>query len=146
MKQENYNDFSKEQVNARNTHDLKVMSHYNENLEFSSPIIQQMGVNENGTITNKEVLKDYFGRTLQKYPDLKFELLHILKRVNSLVLFYKYIVFTGISRDCNTSNSLPTFINAAMALSRCCCVCAALSCTRILAFPFGTTGKKNPIT
>ena len=39
-----------------------------------------------------------------------------------------------------TSSSLPTFTNAAMALSRCSRSCPADSCTRMRACPLGTTG------
>ena len=48
--------------------------------------------------------------------------------------------------DYITFNDLPTRIKDSIALSRCAFVCAAESCTLILAFSFGTTGKKNPIT
>jgi len=40
----------------------------------------------------------------------------------------------------------PALTNAATARSMCSSVCAADSCTRIRAFPCGTTGKLNPIT
>lgn len=40
----------------------------------------------------------------------------------------------------STPNSLPTFANAAKALSSCSLVCAAESCTRMRACPCGTTG------
>lgn len=87
-----YNDFADEWIQSWNSHDLEtIMSHYSEKLEFSSPVIQQMGVNENGFIITKNDLKDYFKKALQKYPELKFELLHILKGVSSFVLFYKSI-------------------------------------------------------
>lgn len=46
----------------------------------------------------------------------------------------------------NTPNSFPTLVNAAIALSKWCVSCPALTCTRMRARPFGTTGKKNPIT
>ena len=45
-----------------------------------------------------------------------------------------------------TPSCLPIFAKAWIALSKCSFVCAADICTRILACPFGTTGKKNPIT
>ena len=41
---------------------------------------------------------------------------------------------------------IPTLVKAVIALSKCSFVCAAESCTLILALSFGTTGKKNPIT
>lgn len=92
MQQKSYADFAHEWVQAWNSLNIEdIMSHYSEDLEFSSPIIKQMGVNEQGTITDKEELKNYFSKALQKYPDLKFELHYVLSGVNSLVLYYKSI-------------------------------------------------------
>ena len=85
-------DFAKEWLEAWNSHDLdKIMEHYSENIDFVSPIIQQMGINAEGKISNKSDLKDYFSKALQKYPDLHFELHHELKGANSTVLFYRSV-------------------------------------------------------
>lgn len=79
-------------VDAWNLHDLAaIMQHYSENIEFRSPVIQKMGVHPEGIINNKEELKAYFEKALVKYPDLYFELFHILEGVNSMVIFYKSI-------------------------------------------------------
>ena len=45
-----------------------------------------------------------------------------------------------------TPNRFPTVPKASRALSTCAEVWAAESCTRILACPLATTGKKKPIT
>lgn len=84
--------FTTEWINAWNSHDLNViMDHYSENIDFASPIIQQMGIDAAGKISNKGDLREYFSKALQKYPDLHFEFYHELKGVNSLVLFYKSV-------------------------------------------------------
>ena len=85
-------DFAQEWLMAWNSHDLnKIMEHYSENIDFVSPIIQQMEVNAEGKITNKNDLRDYFLKALQKYPDLHFELYHELKGSHSIVLFYRSV-------------------------------------------------------
>lgn len=85
-------DFAKEWLSAWNSHDLdKIMEHYSENIDFVSPIIQQMGINAEGKISNKNDLKEYFSKALQKYPDLHFEFYHELKGANSTVLFYRSV-------------------------------------------------------
>jgi hypothetical protein len=43
-------------------------------------------------------------------------------------------------------SSWPALANAATAVSRCCRSCTALICTRMRAWPLGTTGKKKPTT
>lgn len=62
---------------------------------------------------------------------------HKIKR--SVQFFEQIFSYKGLVYF-NTPNSFPTFVNAAIALSRCCCSCAALNCTRIRAKPFATTG------
>src|SRR4051812_21176521 len=85
-------DFAHEWISAWNMHDLEsIMAHYSEKLEFSSPVIKEMGVNESGLILNKNELRSYFEKGLQKYPDLRFELFYVLEGVSSLILFYKSI-------------------------------------------------------
>lgn len=84
--------FAQEWLNAWNSRNLnKIMDHYSENIDFVSPIIRQMGINAEGKIANKNELRGYFVKALQKYPDLHFEFYHELKGVNSTVLFYKSV-------------------------------------------------------
>lgn len=84
--------FTEEWLDAWNSHDLdKIMEHYSENIDFVSPIIQQMGINAEGKISNKKDLREYFLKALQKYPDLHFEFYHELKGANSTVLFYRSV-------------------------------------------------------
>ena len=92
MKPTNSSTFAGEWVESWNSHNLKsIMAHYSEELQFSSPVIQQMNVNDDGIITSKKELEDYFEKALKKYPDLKFELISVLTGVSSVVLFYKSI-------------------------------------------------------
>lgn len=85
-------DFTTEWLNAWNSHDLEeIIGHYSENIDFSSPVIQEMGIDAAGRITQKDELRAYFKRALEKYPDLHFELYHELKGVNSIVLSYKSV-------------------------------------------------------
>lgn len=84
--------FTTEWINAWNSHDLNtIIDHYSEDIDFASPIIQQMGIDATGKISNKADLKEYFSKALLKYPDLHFEFYHELKGVSSLVLFYKSV-------------------------------------------------------
>jgi hypothetical protein len=92
MTKENLHRFASEWIAAWNSHNMDtIMSHYGEEIEFFSPVMQQIGVNAEGCIRNKAQLRSYFETALTKYPDLKFELLHALKGVHSIVLFYKSI-------------------------------------------------------
>lgn len=85
-------DFATIWIQDWNTHDLEaVMSHYSDQVDFTSPFIKLMGINAEGKINNKAALQEYFARALIKYPDLHFELYHELKGLHSVVLFYKSV-------------------------------------------------------
>ena len=79
-------------IDSWNRHDLDdIMSHYAEAIEFSSPFIVQLIGEPSGTLKDKAALRAYFAKGLAAYPDLKFELLHTLIGVNSLVLYYRSV-------------------------------------------------------
>jgi hypothetical protein len=77
-------------VDAFNRHDLDaVLSHYADGIEFSSPAVIDVMREPTGTIRGMAALRDYFGQALAKYPNLGFELLHILTGVNSVTILYR---------------------------------------------------------
>jgi hypothetical protein len=81
--------FAHDWIAAWNTHDLdRIMGHYAEELDFSSPVIQQRGISADGLIRTKPQLRDYFAGGLNSYPNLTFILEYVLVGVNSLVLHY----------------------------------------------------------
>lgn len=83
---------AQEWIQSWNSHDLdSILSHYSDDVEFTSPfIVKLMGV-QSGTIHGKARLREYFGVGLSAYPELKFELLRVLSGVNSFTLFYKSV-------------------------------------------------------
>ena len=84
--------FANEWINAWNSHDLdSIMSHYAEELEFYSPLIIRLNINPDGRITHKTDLRDYFKVGLEKFPDLHFNLHHVLAGLNSVVLYYESV-------------------------------------------------------
>ena len=79
-------------IEVWNSHDLdNILSHYAEEIEFSSPLIAKLLGDAGGKIWGKAALKDYFGKGLKAYPDLKFELIQVLVGVNSLVIYYRSV-------------------------------------------------------
>lgn len=84
--------FAQEWIAAWNSHDLdRIMEHYSEQIDFRSPVIRQIGFNEEGIITDKAKLRKYFEKGLQAYPDLRFELEKVLEGLDSVVLYYQSI-------------------------------------------------------
>jgi ketosteroid isomerase-like protein len=79
-------------IDSWNSHDIdRILSHYSEDIIFSSPFIVKLLGNQSGTIRGKEELKSYFLKGLQAYPELNFELNDILIGVDSITLYYKSV-------------------------------------------------------
>ena len=82
--------FAEEWIEAWNSHNLDdVLSHYTEEFAMNSPVIVQMLGIPNGKITGKANVRNYWEAALTKFPSLHFELVSILKGVNSITLYYK---------------------------------------------------------
>lgn len=81
--------FASEWIDAFNSHDLdRILSHYDESIEFYSPFIVLLSFNADGMIKGKAALRQYFEKGLFTYPDLQFQLLHYYTGINTLVLQY----------------------------------------------------------
>lgn len=90
--QQPFSDFAQQWIQDWNDHNLEnILSHYSEEIQFTSPIIQQLAINTSGNLNGKHALKKYFSIGLEKYPQLTFHLIHELIGLNSVVLFYKSI-------------------------------------------------------
>ena len=84
--------FANEWVEAWNSHDLtRVMEHYTDDFEMSSPVMVQMKESETGTLKGKDNVGRYWANALKKYPDLHFELIEVLSSVNSIAIYYHTI-------------------------------------------------------
>ena len=84
--------FANEWVEAWNAHDLpRVLEHYTDDFEMSSPLIIQMGLSESGTLKGKQQIGDYRQKGLAKYPDLHFKIIDVLSSVNSVIIYYHTI-------------------------------------------------------
>jgi hypothetical protein len=90
--QQKADEITREWIEAWNRHDLDaIISHYSNDVEFTSPFIVKLLGNQSGTIKGKEALRSYFSKALATYPDLHFELFRILTGVNSLTLYYRSV-------------------------------------------------------
>ena len=79
-------------IEAWNRHDLDaIVHHYATDVEFTSPFVTALSGEPSGTIHGREPLKEYFRKGLRAYPDLRFELIHTLIGVDSLLLYYRSV-------------------------------------------------------
>ena len=84
--------FAADWINAWNAHDLDwILSHYADEIEFTSPFVVKLLGISSGTITGKEQLRDYFSKGLSAYPELHFVLLNVFTGAQSVVLDYRSV-------------------------------------------------------
>ena len=82
-------DLANHWVAAWNSHDLElILTHYEEDVELTSPVAAQLLGTADGKVTGKSNLRAYFQRGLTAYPELHFKLENVFWGVNSVVLLY----------------------------------------------------------
>jgi len=81
--------FADHWLSAWNAHDLDaILSHYDDDVELTSPAAARLLGLADGKIIGKSNLRAYFGRGLEAFPLLHFELQEVLCGINSVVLYY----------------------------------------------------------
>jgi hypothetical protein len=86
-------DFAHEWVAAWNAHDLeRVLSHYTEDFEMSSPFIVSFTGEPSGTLKGRAQVGAYWRAALERIPNLRFELLEVFTCVNSITIYYKAVL------------------------------------------------------
>ena len=85
--------FANEWINSWNSHDIgQILSHYTDDFEFSSPfIVLTMNV-ASGTLKGKDAMGAYWSKSLERIPDLNFELIDVYFGVSSITILYKAIL------------------------------------------------------
>ena len=82
--------FAHDWIDSWNSHDLsRILSHYSDELEMSSPVIIQVAGEPSGTLKGKDAVGAYWAKALALIPELRFELITTLIGVNSITLYYK---------------------------------------------------------
>ena len=84
--------FVDEWIESWNSHDLeRILSHYSENVEITTPMIKvALGI-ETGILKGKENIRNYWEAALKKVPDLHFELKEVTEGVSSIAIYYKSV-------------------------------------------------------
>ena len=98
MNIEQAEEFAAEWISAWNSHDLdRILSHYEDDFEMSSPVIVQTMNQPSGRLKGKEQISSYWAKALARYPDLLFEKLHVLAGANSVTIVYNGV--RGLSAE-----------------------------------------------
>jgi len=81
--------FANDWIAAWNSHDLaRILEHYSEDFEMSSPVIKQLTDEPSGKLKGKKAVGTYWAKALALMPDLHFDLLTVLIGVDSITLYY----------------------------------------------------------
>lgn len=81
--------FAADWINSWNSHDLvRILSHYTDDFEMSSPRIITVVNEPSGVLKGKTTIGAYWAKALELTPNLHFELVATLIGVNSVVLYY----------------------------------------------------------
>lgn len=85
--------FAEEWIEVWNSHDLdRILLHYAENLEITTPMIKvALGI-ETGTLKGKDNIRKYWEAAFKKIPDLHFELRDVTQSVDSIAVYYKSVL------------------------------------------------------
>lgn len=82
--------FAADWIESWNAHDLdRVLSHYADDFEMTSPIINQLAGEPSGKLCGKISVGAYWSKALELIPDLHFELVSVLVGVASITIYYK---------------------------------------------------------
>jgi hypothetical protein len=77
-------------LQAWNAHDLEaVLSHFADEVKFTSPVAARIVEGSGGVITSKAVLREYWREGLRRIPDLRFELVGTYVGVDTIVINYR---------------------------------------------------------
>jgi ketosteroid isomerase-like protein len=82
--------FAEEWIAAWNSHDLeRVLSHYTDDFEMSSPYIVEYMGEPSGTLKGKAAIRPYWGGALQRQPPLRFDLEQVYAGADSITIAYR---------------------------------------------------------
>ena len=79
-------------IEAWNSRELeRILKHYARDIEFTSPFVSQMLNVSHDTARGIALLRVYFTRALNAYPDLQFTLHRVYSGAQSLVIEYQSV-------------------------------------------------------
>jgi ketosteroid isomerase-like protein len=82
--------FAQDWIESWNAHDLdRILSHYADDFEMTSPLIVSVMSVPSGTLRGKEKIREYWAKALGRRPELKFHLQKVTFGVDSLAAHFR---------------------------------------------------------
>ena len=89
LTEDNARNLASHWIRAWNAHDLdEIMLHYAEDVVLVSPVAARILNGSSGAVKGQEALRAYFKRGLDVYPNLKFDLIDVMRGISSVILYY----------------------------------------------------------
>ena len=66
-----------------------LMSHYADDAEFVSPAVLVSLPGSNGRVSGKAAIRELYGRALERFPNLRFEVEDVIERPYGVVVFHR---------------------------------------------------------
>jgi len=83
--------FAREWIDAWNSHDMsRILDHYSDDFEMSSPIISQVAREPSGRLKGKGPIGSYWTKALEMFPDLHFAHIATFVGVNTITLNFEW--------------------------------------------------------
>ena len=93
LNKETAHEIASEWISAWNAHDLdRVLSHYTDDFEITSPFIPNMAGEPSGTLRGKSTIRAYWNHALEKIPDLHFTLFGVYWSMDSVAIHYDAVM------------------------------------------------------
>jgi SnoaL-like domain len=84
--------FALDWLDAWNSHDLpRILSHYRDDFEMSSPLIIDRGKSPDGVLRGKAAIAEYWQIGLAAQPPLRFELIEVFRGAGMICLLYRSV-------------------------------------------------------
>jgi hypothetical protein len=83
-------EFAQDWIDSWNARDLdRILSHYSDDFEMSSPVIVQVAGEASGCLRGKVAVGNYWAKALQLIPDLHFDWIATFLGVDSVAIHYR---------------------------------------------------------
>jgi hypothetical protein len=105
--------FAQEWIASWNAHDLdRILSHYTEDFEMSSPLIVERLGREDGVLRGKTAVAEYWRPSMSLEPPLRFELEDVLVGINQLTIYYRNVGRKVVAETLTFDNALKVISGA----------------------------------
>jgi hypothetical protein len=84
--------FASEWIESWNAHDMdRILSHYTDDFEMSSPLIVERLGRPEGKLQGKQAVRDYWLPGLSMQPALQFDLIDVFVGVEAITIYYNNV-------------------------------------------------------